>query len=307
MKKYVLFLAISVLIGIMACQSNQQTMNLDNFDLQGHRGARGLLPENTIPSFLKALEYDVMTLEMDVVISKDKQVIVSHEGWFSSEICTKPNGDSISTEEGKSLLIYNMDYAEIKQYDCGKKGNARFPEQKPMPTHKPTFNEVVKAVQAYEKANNIQPIRYNIEIKSELGKDSILQPEPKEFTQLLYDELKRLNVLELCTVQSFDVRPLQVLHALDSTATIALLVYDENGGDFDKNIAALGFTPPIYSPYFVLVNEELIKKTRAKGMKVVPWTVNTKEAMKHMIEVGVDGLITDYPNLGREVLNEMKK
>ena len=112
-------------------------MNNPTIDWQGHRGARGLLPENTIPAFLKALEYPVRTLELDVVVSKDQRIILSHEPWFSEHICSKPNGQAVSASEAPTLKIYEMDYATIQSYDCGQRGNERLPEQQPLAVAKP--------------------------------------------------------------------------------------------------------------------------------------------------------------------------
>ncbi len=276
-----------------------------DFDLQGHRGARGLVPENTIPAFLKALEYDVTTLELDVVISKDSQIVVSHEPWMNHHICTQPNGDSISEAAAMSFNLYEMTYEEIKTYDCGKKGNPNFPEQQPQTVAKPTLKMVVDAVNEAMKGSG-KTIFYNIETKSQPLGDNKYHPEPKEFVALLYAELKALGILEQTTVQSFDFRTLQVLRQLDESVSMAALVWEE-GTTFEGSLDTLGFTPDIYSPSYSLVNEDLIEKAHAKGVKVIPWTVNEKDKMKQMISYGVDGLITDYPNRARALLDELSK
>jgi glycerophosphoryl diester phosphodiesterase len=153
--------ALFILLLTTACTSNQNnnimttnTPSAKVIDWQGHRGARGILPENTIPSFIKALEYDIKTLELDVVVSKDKQIIVSHEPWFSEHICTKPNGEPVTEAEAKSLNIYQLTYEEIKTYDCGMRGHVRFAEQQPMKVFKPSFMEMVSNVELHCKKNN---------------------------------------------------------------------------------------------------------------------------------------------------------
>lgn len=275
----------------------------DTFDLQGHRGARGLMPENTVPAFLKALEYDVKTLELDVVISKDNQIVVSHEPWMNHVICTQPNGSDITEAEADSFNLYQMTYEEIKAFDCGIKGNSKFPEQQTMAVVKPTLRMVVEAVNAQLKDQK-KIIFYNIETKSDPKSDSIFHPVPQEFVKLLYAELKALDILEQTTVQSFDPRTLQVLHQIDESVPTALLVWQEDVS-FDQEIATLGFLPTIYSPYDVLVDSTLIATAHQKGVKVVPWTVNEADKMKNLISLGVDGLITDYPNRARKVIDEL--
>jgi glycerophosphoryl diester phosphodiesterase len=118
---------------------------IPKFDLQGHRGARGLMPENTIPAFLEALNYGVTTLELDVVITKDGEVLVSHEPYMSHEMCLKPTGETISAEEAAKYNIYKMTYAETQQFDCGMKPHPRFPEQKKIKATKPLLRNVVAA------------------------------------------------------------------------------------------------------------------------------------------------------------------
>ncbi|MCS7012414.1 MAG: glycerophosphodiester phosphodiesterase [Chloroherpetonaceae bacterium] len=265
------------------------------FDLQGHRGARGLLPENTIPAFLKALEYGVTTLECDVVISKDRRVVVSHEPWFSHEISTAPSGKPVEKSEEKQFNIYEMTYDEILRFDVGKRGHARFPKQQAMPAIKPLLSEVFREVEAYCLKHNLPPVRFNIEIKSTPEGDGKFHPSPEEFAQLLYKELYEAGMLTRATVQSFDVRALQAMRAIDSTVTLALLV--DNTLSLNENLWQLGFTPDIYSPYYRLVTPELVEEVHKRRMKLIPWTVNDLDEMKCLLDMGVDGIITDYPDV----------
>ncbi len=264
------------------------------FDLQGHRGARGLAPENTIPSFLKALEYGVNTLECDVVVSKDKRIVVSHEPWFSHEISTAPDGTPIDAATEKQFNIYEMTYSDILRFDVGKRGHARFPRQQPMVANKPLLSDVFREVDAYCLQHKLKPVRFNIEIKSTPEGDGKFHPAPEEFAQLLYKELQQAGMIARTTVQSFDVRALQAMRKLDSTLSLALLV--ENTMSLTENLQRLGFTPDIYSPYYRLVNTELVAQVHQRGMKLIPWTVNTLSDMKALLELGVNGLITDYPD-----------
>ncbi len=141
---------------LMGCSS------VVEYDLQGHRGARGLLPENSIPGFLLALEYGVDTIEMDVVVSADSQVVVSHEPWMSAEICSHPDSTAVDEEEAMSLNLFTMSYERIALFDCGSRGNERFPEQEPMSVAKPLLVDALRAVESAAET----PVRYNIEIKS---------------------------------------------------------------------------------------------------------------------------------------------
>lgn len=266
-----------------------------NFDWQGHRGARGLVPENSVPAFLKALEFPVKTLEMDVVISQDSQVVVSHEPWMSAAICSKPDGTPVSEEEEKVSNIFHLKYAEIQQFDCGSRGNERFPEQSPMKASKPLLSEVVQQVEAYCSNQSRELPYYNIEIKSKPEWDGVFTPDPQAFARLLVEKIEALGIKSRTCIQSFDVRALQAVRQIDSTIVMALLV--ENTKGLDQNLKELGFTPDVYSPYYQLISGNLVKETHERGMQLIPWTVNDTTTMRGLINLGVDGIITDYPNL----------
>jgi glycerophosphoryl diester phosphodiesterase len=270
-----------------------------DFDLQGHRGARGLMPENSIPAFLLALDLGVNTLEMDVVISQDKQVVVSHEPFFSAEISLTEQGDTIKPEDEKKYNIYEMTLNQIRKFDCGSRGNERFPEQKKQKVHKPALSEVVQAVEQHIKTRKLKEVYYNIEIKSKPETDSIFHPKPAEFASLLHQSLKDLKILDRVFIQSFDVRALQSFKKINQEVPLVFLV--ENKLSLAQNLKKLGFTPSVYSPYFELLSAEEVRKAHDLGMKVIPWTVNEIADMKRIQRMGVDGLITDYPNRFKEL------
>lgn len=288
------FIVLFSSCNVLQRTTTSPTKKTPTFDWQGHRGARGLLPENTIPAFLKALEYPVTTLELDVVITKDKQIILSHEPWLSAEICNKADGTAISKEESPKLNMYEMTYAEIQAYDCGSRGNVRFPEQKGMPTTKQTLAEVVQAVEKYVKQNKLQRPSYNIEIKSKPKWDAIYTPLPADFAALVLAEVERLGIAKRMTIQSFDVRALQATRTQKPNMPLVLLIENQDG--IAANLETLGFLPDVYSPMHLLLTKEKVSLLHEKGMKVIPWTVNEVKRMQELIEMGVDGIITDYPD-----------
>lgn len=269
-------------------------------DVQGHRGARGLYPENTIPAMLAALNLGVNTLELDVVISKDQLVVVSHEPWINSEICLDANGRELSSSKGKQLNLYELNYNEIANYDCGSKGNSRFPQQQKMPVPKPLLSELLAAVERHCREYKLPATQYNIEIKSQIATDGKFHPAVDSFAELVIEVLAKANVLNRTTIQSFDVRPLQYINGKDYPVKIALLT--ELPLQPEKAIQELGFIPTIYSPYFKFVNPKLLEYARLVGMQVIPWTVNASEDMQSMLDFGVDGIITDYPDVLLELL-----
>lgn len=273
-------------------------VNAQIIDVQGHRGARGKMPENTIPAFIYAMDQGVTTLELDVVISKDKKVVVSHEPWLSDEICLDPTGSEINHDKQK-YNIYSLDYSEIEMFDCGSKQNKRFSEQVNLTTPKPLLEDVIKAVERHQKGVTHYEVAYNIEIKSTKDGDGVYHPSVEEFSDLVYELIDQYLPWERVIIQSFDFRALKYWHEKYPNVQLALLI--ENVKSPKSNINELGFTPKIYSPYFKLLTKNSVSELHKMGMQVIPWTVNEKEDMKKMVSWGVNGIITDYPNRAREL------
>jgi glycerophosphoryl diester phosphodiesterase len=269
------------------------------FDREGHRGCRGLMPENTWPAMKKALDLGVTTLELDVVVSRDKKVVVSHEPWFNSEITTKPDGSFVLPEEEMTLNIYLMDYAEVVQFDVGMKPHPRFHYQEKLKVFKPTLDNLIGEVEEDVSQTGRSLPFYNIEIKSDPRGDGIYHPGPEEFAELVMHVIKKRRIENRVMIQSFDFRPLRYLHHIYPNIKIGMLV--ENNRSLRENLENLKFIPYTYNPDFKLLNAEDINFCHQNNMKVIPWTVNSVEEMEKLITMGVDGIITDYPNLFKQV------
>jgi len=261
--------------------------------VQGHRGFRGLYPENTIQGFIEAVQLGVQVLEMDVVVSQDHQVVVSHEAWMNHEICTQPDGRSIIANAEKNYNLYHMPYAKIKAFDCGKIGHPHFPLQKKMLAYKPLLREVLATVEQYLENNHLAAISYNVEIKTEPG-EIMFNPEPITFIDLVYQEILHAELKDKINIQSFDITILQAMKQKDHEMRIGLLI--ENNDSLSINLERLGFIPDVYSPEYCLVDRTLVKQVREKKMKLMPWTVNETKEMEKLIALNVDGIITDYPD-----------
>lgn len=269
------------------------------FDVEGHRGCRGLMPENTIPAFLKALDLGVTTLEMDVVISKDRQVVVSHEPYFNADFSIAPDGKPVSKAEQKKLVLYQMSYDQIRQYDTGSNGNPKYPEQQKQKTHKPLLTEVIGQVEAYRQQHKLAPVAYNIELKSDASEYNKSQPEPAPFCDLVQNVLTSRLPANRLIIQSFDFAVLKHWKQQADAGhylPVRLSALVENLRGAEKNIADLGFTPAIYSPHYRLLSKQTIQSLHEQGIQVVPWTVNQRSDMERLKRWGVDGLITDYPD-----------
>lgn len=280
---------------LSGCLFTKKPSSPMSFDWQGHRGCRGLMPENTVPAMLHAVDLGVTTLEMDAVITTERQVILSHEPFFNHEITTKPDGSFVKASQEKNFRIFAMTYQEVNQFDVGMKPNPRFPQQKKIKATKPRLSDVIDSVEAYTAAKKLPKRFYNIETKSQASTDNVFHPVPAEFVELIMKVIKEKKIEKRSIIQSFDIRTLQYLHKNYPRIKTALLVAD--AGSLQEQIAKLGFTPNIYSPEYRLVNQTLVKGCKAINMKIIPWTVNDLSKMKELKEMGVDGIITDYPNL----------
>ncbi len=264
------------------------------FDWQAHRGGRGIMPENSLPAFQKALELGVTTLELDVVISKDKQVVVSHEPFFSADICRDAQGNDV-TKDKEKYNIYQLTYEQIRSFDCGSRGNANFPEQQKQPARKPLLSEVLRLAEQYCQEKKLPPVQYNIEIKSTPAGDNIFHPEVAEFSELAYQIIQKHVPLNRVILQCFDFRVLKYWRQHHPDVALAALV--SNTKTVEKNLQEIGFTPQIYSPYFkLLTDKNKVEDIHRLNMKLIPWTVNEVADMQKLKDWGVDGIITDYPD-----------
>lgn len=271
---------------------------LPKFDIQGHRGARGLMPENTIPAFLKALDLGVTTVELDVVITKDKKVVLSHEPWMSSAICLDMEGKAIEEKREKKLNIYELTYDQVKQFDCGSSGNIKFPHQVKMPVTKPLLSEVIVEIENYIRNYSLYEVDYNIEIKSSKDGEKVFHPSVEEYSDLVYSLIDEYLPMDRVVIQSFDFRVLKYFHKKYPEVRLAALV--ENTKSIDANLDELGFKPQVYSPYYKLLNREKVNYLHKLKVRVIPWTVNEENEMLAFKGMGVDGFITDYPDRARK-------
>ncbi|MBB6271556.1 glycerophosphoryl diester phosphodiesterase [Pedobacter cryoconitis] len=290
---------------IICCFSITAATAQQKPDVQAHRGGRGIMPENSIAAMLHAIDLGVRTLELDCVISKDEQVVVSHDLYMSADFMLKPDGSTISKEEEKTLLLYQMPYELIKSYDGGTKVNVSFPKQQKIKTVKPLLSVLIDSVETYVKLHKLKPVFYNIEIKSSADGDGTAHPVPEVFSELVMNVIKSKGIAKRVIIQSFDTRPLVVLHQTDPKQKLSYLV--ANKDNFAVNLSKLGFTPDTISPYYLMVNDTFVQEAHQLKVKVLPWTVNDEASLKKMAELKVDGIISDYPDLAVSLFGKYQK
>ena len=232
-------------------------------------------------------------------ISKDKQVVLSQEPYFNHEISLSPNGKPITFKAEKNHNIFKMNYEEIKTYDVGSKPHPRFLGQQKFKTYKPLLSEVIDSVEYYVKTRRLAKPDYSIETKLIPKGDLEFQPDPATYVELIMEVVKQKKIEKRVIIQSFDIRTLQYLHEKYPKIRTSLLIDEKE--DFENNLNELGFTPTIYSPYSVLVGKTLVDKCHALGIKIIPWTINSTKDLKYLMGLGVDGIITDYPNIMKQL------
>lgn len=256
-------------------------------EVQGHRGARALRPENTLPAFEYALSVGADMLELDVVVTKDDQVVVMHDPYLNPVLCTGPDGAPVP----EGLAVRSLTLEALQRYDCGALKNPRFPRQVPVPgTRVPTLEAVLDLVKASPHPA-AKKVGFNIELKLEPAHPELF-PTPERFAELVVGLLGRRGVLNRVVIQSFDYRALVAVKALAPKARLAMLISDT----FPNPVAiAKDLGAAIISPHHEWITKEAVRALHAEGVRVVPWTANDEAAWARLVDLGVDGIITDDP------------
>ncbi len=266
--------------------------------VQGHRGCRGILPENTLVAFDEAIKGGADVLEMDLAVTADGILVVSHDPFINPQICVNADDTPISTPQ----LINKLSLASVQSFDCGRLQHPSFKRQISIPgTRIPTLHEVFDLVR-----NSPHPrartIGFNIETKI-FPKHPEYTVAPEEFVTLVLDAFLKSGFMERITLQSFDFRTLKIANArMPSLKTVALVE--------DETIDMLGLKEEMnlfaVSPNFTLLSQELVSALHAQGLKVIPWTINESQDWQRAIAMGVDEIITDYPQKLREFIWSMQ-
>jgi glycerophosphoryl diester phosphodiesterase len=297
------------------------TANAAAFDLQGHRGARGLAPENTLPAFARALSVGVTTLEMDAGLTEDGVVVIVHDRRLNPDIARGSDGRWLA---GRTPAIRELTFRELQRYDVGRirpgsDYSKRWPDQRRQDKVRiPTLEEVFELTRHARNA----AVRFNVETKisPEAAEETA---DPETFTRALIKAIRDNGMAGRTTIQSFDWRTLAIVqkeapeiatsylssqqqsldtiqagHREESPWTAGIRYRDH--GSVPRMVKAAGGR--IWSPNHLDLTDAAVKEAKALGLTVLPWTVNDRADMERLIDWGVDGLITDYPDRLREVM-----
>lgn len=269
-------------------------------EIYGHRGARGLYPENTLFGFKKCLDNNIKGFELDVVISKDGQLIVSHEPWMNYKYCSHPKGIPITKKNQKTFNLFHLTKAQIQKFDCGSKFNPDFPHQTLKSCYKPTLKEVFKQF----TLSKIENLSIQIELKSFKEWYGIFQPYPKEYAEIVFAFLDKLNfnnhskLNHNLLIKSFDEKLLNLLHKKMPHLNIGYLI--DNQKSIKNNLDLLNFKPAYYNLEQSRITKGIVDELKERSIKIVPWTVNSIKNAARLEKMGITAIITDYPNLFTE-------
>lgn len=277
------------------------SFNRNRPQIHGHRGCRGLFPENTLPAFLHALQLGVDVLEMDVVLSADKQVVVAHEPWLSAKLGLSPEGLPIDPKNEQAYNLYKLPYAVIRQSLVGTLPHPGFPTQQQVATYRPLLKEVLETAESFCQQASRSPVGYSIEIKSSRETEGRFHPAPLEFAATVLAAIPP-HLLPRTTLLSFDPRVLQKVRQLLPKARVCLLIetpfLPENVFD------PLGFIPDAFGPDYTFLDETIFAKVQHlyPQLETVPWTINEPIEIVRFAKMPVNGITTDFPNYALQVI-----
>lgn len=279
---------IFVLFILLIFNSMEVYSQLESVKFFGHRGCRGLYPENSLEAFEHAINLNVDGIEWDVVVSKDKDLIISHEPYLDGGYCLNKEGSTISGSEGKKINFYQLSTKEIQEFDCGSKTYSKFPEQKKIRTYKPTVQEAFQKLDLKDKT-------ILFEVKSETKDYGIYQPEPGEFADIIAREIANYEYKENIIFMCFDPKLLEELHKILPDFRYVYLTYKPftSVKTFLKEIS---FTPYALGMYYPTIRKRDVKTLHKKAVNIFAWTVNKDSQSNKLIRYGVDGIITDFPD-----------
>lgn len=295
--------SVLLITSFWGCASLPDRPIVQTIELHGHRGARGLAPENTWPAFEQALKHGMNVLELDTVITADGDLVIHHDTETNPALCRATDGQPV-----KKMPMSTLTVAELKTFDCGSDRHEKFPEQQPVSgTRLITLDEFFTKIKALEvKDAKVKSVTFNIEAKFPKGQPT--EPELKRFADLLVGKIRRAGMARRSTVQSFVPEVLPFARALDKdirtsalfepTKWQGLKMYLGLGGGVRADILARAeaVKADIISPYKLYVTGDFLREAHAKKMAVIPWTVNDSAEMAELLKLGVDGIISDYPD-----------
>lgn len=276
------FLRFKLCSGILfSILTSSPIMGQSEYKIFGHRGCRGIYPENTIEGFKKAIEFGVDGIELDVVVNKNQELVISHESYIDTSYCLTNKIDN------ESLNIYKMNITEIQKIDCGSKFVKEFPNQLKVKEKKPTYKEFKKELIDYQG-----DILFEIKCDYDLVNEYF--PDYEKYAKIIFEETRFSRHFDNIYFMSFDYR---ILNELFKIMPNSKYIYLSSNKEFEKQMKLLNFEPFGVGIDFNIISQKIIDLVHNKKQVIYGWTINDEENSKSLTSMGLDGVITDYPNI----------
>ena len=276
------FLRFKLYSGILfSILTSSPIMGQSEYKIFGHRGCRGVYPENTIEGFKKAIEFGVDGIELDVVVNKNQELVISHESYIDTSYCLTNKIDN------ESLNIYKMNISEIQDIDCGSKFVKEFPNQLKVKEKKPTYKEFKKELIDYQG-----DILFEIKCDYDLVNEYF--PDYEKYAKIIFEETRFSRHFDNIYFMSFDYR---ILNELFKIMPNSKYIYLSSNKEFEKQMKLLNFEPFGVGIDFNIISQKIIDLVHNKKQVIYGWTINHEENSKSLTSMGLDGVITDYPNI----------
>ena len=256
-------------------------MGQSEYKIFGHRGCRGIYPENTIEGFKKAIAFGVDGIELDVVVNKNQELVISHESYIDTSYCVT---NKLNNE---NLNIYKMNISEIQEIDCGSMFVKEFPNQLKVKEKKPTYKEFKKELMDYQG-----DILFEIKCDYDLVNEYF--PDYEKYAKIIFEETRYSRHFDNIHFMSFDYR---ILNELFKMMPNSKYIYLSSNKEFEKEMKLLNFEPFGVGIDFNIISQKTIDLVHNKKQVIYGWTINDEENSKSLTSMGLDGVITDYPNI----------
>lgn len=279
MRGFLRFKLYSVIL--FSILTSSPIMGQSEYKIFGHRGCRGIYPENTIEGFKKAIAFGVDGIELDVVVNKNQELVISHESYIDTSYCLTNKIDN------ESLNIYKMNISEIQDIDCGSKFVKEFPNQLKVKEKKPTYKEFKKELIDYQG-----DILFEIKCDNDLVNEYF--PNYEKYAKIIFEETRYSRHFDKIHFMSFDYR---ILNELFKIMPDSKYIYLSSNKEFEKEMKLLNFEPFGVGIDFNIISQKTIDLVHEKKQIIYGWTINDEENSKSLTSMGLDGVITDYPNI----------
>ena len=266
----------------------------NHFEIHAYRGGRGWMPENTIAACIESIRKGATNLHIDVLMCADGELVAAQDALLSARHYIHAEAAPFTLHENAVYNIYQMNYEQVMQFECGLKKQHGFPDQQLVKSSIPLLRQLIDRVEKFVIWNRRRPVHYNFEIQSFAGGDDLFHPKPELFVLALYDLMRQKAIVNRSLIQSSDVRVLKVIRRIEPEIKISFST-TEYSWELEHTMLK-ELKPDYVSPDFRIVNRSLVELLHSRNIKIIPRVVNEILDINEMKQLGTDGVLTDYPD-----------